>query len=70
MPLGSGMRGVQVATRGSKRISIHGCGKCFQNINSSNGSVGANAPYGEVIQGSSMVLTPSSARRGRSSGAS
>ncbi len=54
--LGSGMRGVQVATRGSRRISIHGCGNCFQNINSSNGSASANAPYGEVIQGSSMVL--------------
>jgi len=60
IPLDSPLRGVQVATRGKKRISIHGCGQCFQNINSSNGSSGSpafGAPYGEVIQGSSMVLT-------------
>ena len=55
--LDSGMRSVQVATRGKQRISIHGCGQCFQNINASNGSTSANAPYGEVIQGSSLVLT-------------
>ena len=64
VPLGSGMRGVQVATRGNQRIPIHGCGNCFQNINSSNGSVGANAPYGEVIQGSSMVLTTELRKKG------
>ena len=57
IPLDSGMRGVQVATRGNARISIHGCGNCFQNINSSNGDPFYDAPYGEVVQGSSMVLT-------------
>ena len=57
IPLDSGMRDVQVATRGSTRISIHGCGDCFQNINSSNGDPSFNAPYGEVVQGSSMVVT-------------
>ena len=57
IPLDSGMRGRQVATRGSMRISIHGCGNCFQNIDSSNGDPGYNAPYGEVTDGSSMVLT-------------
>jgi acyl-homoserine-lactone acylase len=57
IPLDSGMRGVQVATRGKHRISIHGCGNCFQNINSANGEASFNAPYGEVVQGSSMVLT-------------
>lgn len=57
VPLDSGMRGVQVATRGSKRISIHGCGQCFQNINAANGNPAYYAPYGEVIQGSSLVLT-------------
>jgi acyl-homoserine-lactone acylase len=57
IPLDSGMRGMQVATRGAMRISIHGCGNCFQNIDSSNGDPGYNAPYGEVTDGSSMVLT-------------
>jgi acyl-homoserine-lactone acylase len=57
IPLDSGMRGVQVATRGPTRISIHGCADCFQNINASNGDPGYNAPYGEVVHGSSMVLT-------------
>jgi acyl-homoserine-lactone acylase len=64
IPLDSGMRGVQVATRGAKRISIHGCGNCFQNINSSNGDASFNAPYGEVVQGSSMVLTTELTKRG------
>lgn len=64
IPLDSSLRGVQVATRGSKRISIHGCGQCFQNINSSNGSTAANAPYGEVIQGSSIVLTTELTNKG------
>lgn len=62
--LDSGLRGVQVATRGRTRISIHGCGNCFQNINSSNGDPFYNAPYGEVVQGSSMVLTTHLTRRG------
>jgi acyl-homoserine-lactone acylase len=57
-------RGVQVATRGNTRISIHGCGNCFQNINSSNGDPSYNAPYGEVVQGSSMVLTTHLTKRG------
>lgn len=57
IPLDSGMRGVQVATRNSQRISIHGCPDCFQAIYSSGGSPSDNAPYGEVIEGSSMVLT-------------
>jgi acyl-homoserine-lactone acylase len=64
IPLDSGLRGVQVATRGNKRISIHGCGGCFQNINSSNGEASFNAPYGEVVQGSSMVLTTKLTKRG------
>ncbi|HYP48031.1 MAG TPA: penicillin acylase family protein, partial [Thermoleophilaceae bacterium] len=64
IPLDSGMRGVQVATRGSRKSSIHGCANCFQNINSSNGEPAVNAPYGEVIQGSSMVLTTRLTRRG------
>ncbi len=58
--LDSGMRGVQVSTKGKTRISIHGCGQCFQNINSSNGTGtgnSVNAPYGEVTQGSSLVMT-------------
>jgi acyl-homoserine-lactone acylase len=57
IPLDSGMRGVQVATRNGARISIHGCGNCFQAISASNGDPGYNAPYGEVTDGSSMVLT-------------
>jgi acyl-homoserine-lactone acylase len=55
--LDAGMRGVQVATRGANRISIHGCPDCFQYIGASNGDPGYNAPYGEVVDGSSMVLT-------------
>lgn len=62
--LDSGMRGVQVATRGSKRISIHGCGQCFQNINAANDNPAYNAPYGEVVQGSSMVLTAELTKNG------
>lgn len=62
--LDSGMRGVQVATRGSKRISIHGCAQCFQNINAANGNPAYNAPYGEVVQGSSMVLTTELTKNG------
>ncbi len=62
--LDSGMRRVQVATRGGRRISIHGCGNCFQNINSSNGEPSFNARYGEVVQGSSMVLTTRLTPRG------
>ena len=31
--------------------------RLFQNINSSNGDPSFNAPYGEVVQGSSMVVT-------------
>jgi acyl-homoserine-lactone acylase len=57
IPLDSGMRSVQVATRGPNRISIHGCPDCFQYIGASNGDPGYNAPYGEVVDGSSMVLT-------------
>ena len=64
LPLNSGLRGVQVATRGNARISIHGCGNCFQNIGSSNGDPGFNAPYGEVTDGSSMVLTTHLTKRG------
>ena len=64
IPLDSGLRGVQVATRGNKRISIHGCGNCFQNINSSKGEASFNAPYGEVVQGSSMVLTTKLTKNG------
>ncbi|MGZ5387429.1 MAG: penicillin acylase family protein, partial [Solirubrobacterales bacterium] len=56
LPLASGLRGIQVATRGGRRISIHGCQNCFQNIGASDGSTAANAPYGEVIHGSSIVL--------------
>ncbi len=62
--LDSGLRGVQVATRGSKRISIHGCGQCFQNINSANNNPAFNAPYGEVVQGSSIVLTTELTKNG------
>jgi acyl-homoserine-lactone acylase len=64
IPLNSGLRGVQVATRGNARISIHGCGNCFQAIESSNGDPGYNAPYGEVTDGSSMVLTTHLTKRG------
>src|SRR5262249_40251250 len=64
IPLDSGMRGQQVATRGSARISIHGCGNCFQAIDSSNGDPGYDAPYGEVVDGSSMVLTTRLAKGG------
>jgi acyl-homoserine-lactone acylase len=52
------------ARRGSRKISIHGCANCFQNINSSNGEPAFNAAYGEVVQGSSMVLTTQLTRRG------
>jgi acyl-homoserine-lactone acylase len=64
IPLDSPLRGVQVATRGADRISIHGCANCFQNINASNGEASVNAPYGEVVQGSSMVLTTELRRGG------
>jgi acyl-homoserine-lactone acylase len=64
IPLDSGMRGVQVATRNGARISIHGCDNCFQNITASNGEPGFNAPYGEVTDGSSMVLTTHLTKRG------
>jgi acyl-homoserine-lactone acylase len=64
IPLDSGMRGVQVATRGKRRISIHGCASCFQNINSSHGEPSLNAPYGEVVHGSSMVLTTELTKHG------
>ncbi len=64
VPLDSGMRGVQVATRGKQRISIHGCSQCFQNINASNGSPAAEAAYGEVTAGSSIVLTTKLTRNG------
>lgn len=57
IPLDSSLRGVQVASRGASRIPIHGCANCFQNINSANGDPSFNARYGEVVQGSSMVLT-------------
>lgn len=66
VPLNSGLRGVQVATRGGKRISIHGCGACFQNINSANNNPAFNAPYGEVVQGSSLVLTTELTKNGPS----
>ncbi len=56
IPLDSGMRGAQVATRGARRISIHGCPNCFQNIGTSHGELASGAPYGEVVSGSSMVL--------------
>ena len=52
IPLDSGMRGVQVASRGPNRISIHGCPECFQYIGASNGTRDTTRPTGR----SSMAL--------------
>ena len=67
IPLDSGMRGVQVATRGRARISIHGCGGLLpehQLVQRVPGPLSFSAPYGEVVQGSSMVLTTALTKRG------
>ena len=64
VPLDSGLRGVQVARRKGAKISIHGCPNCFQNVNASDGDDVAGAPYGEVVQGSSMVLSTQLTKQG------
>ena len=63
-------RQVQHATRASREIPIHGCFACFQAITASDddpragGDPQFGAPYGEVISGSSMVLTTELTKRG------
>ena len=56
------LRHVQKATRATRDIPIHGCLGCFQYIIAADGDPNANepprgAPYGEVIAGSSLVMT-------------
>ena len=52
---------VQHATRGRSKIPIHGCDTgCFNAIYASNGRSTSpidQAPYGEVYDGSSLVMT-------------
>ena len=57
VPLNASLRQTQYAPQ-SKQIPIHGCAGCFQSIQASNGTPGLlNGPYGQVAQGSSLVLT-------------
>jgi acyl-homoserine-lactone acylase len=68
IPLDAAYGDVQHATRGSKTIPIHGCSTgCFNAISASNGlatNPTAQAPYGEVYTGSSLVLTTELRRGG------
>jgi acyl-homoserine-lactone acylase len=57
VPLSASLRQTQYAPQ-SKRIPIHGCTGCFQSIQASDGTPGlGNGPYGQVVHGSSLVLT-------------
>jgi acyl-homoserine-lactone acylase len=64
VPLNATLRRTQFAARGKRKIPIHGCFQCYQAITTSNGQPSQNAPYGEVIAGSSMVLTTELTKRG------
>ena len=56
VPLNATLRQTQYAPQ-SKQIPIHGCAGCFQSIVGSDGTPGIfNGPYGQVVQGSSLVL--------------
>jgi acyl-homoserine-lactone acylase len=59
---------VQHATRNGTKIPIHGCSSgCFNAITASNErstSPVSQAPYGEVITGSSLVMTTELTKRG------
>ncbi|MEA2468496.1 MAG: acyl-homoserine-lactone acylase, partial [Thermoleophilaceae bacterium] len=61
VPLDATYGAVQHTPRGKSRIPIHGCSTgCFNAITASNGlstSPVSQAPYGEVISGSSLVMT-------------
>jgi len=57
VPLNATPRQAQFATRGKRRIPIHGCNFCFQAITAANDPAAQNATYGEVISGSSLVMT-------------
>ena len=57
VPLNASLRQTQHAPQ-SKQIPIQGCAGCFQSIQASNGAPAlGNAPYGQVLYGSSLVLT-------------
>ena len=57
VPLNASLRQTQYAPQ-SKQIPIHGCLGCFQSIQASNGTPGVQpGPYGQAVQGSSLVLT-------------
>ena len=57
VPLDATLRQTQYAPQ-SRRIPIHGCAGCFQSVQASDGIPGLlDGPYGQVGQGSSLVLT-------------
>jgi acyl-homoserine-lactone acylase len=57
VPLNASLRQIQYSPQ-SKQIPIHGCAGCFQSILASDGTPGIlNGPYGQAVQGSSLVLT-------------
>ena len=64
VPLNATLRQTQFATRGKRRIPIHGCNSCFQNITAAINPAAQNATYGEVIYGSSLVMTTELTKRG------
>ena len=64
VPLNATLRQIQHAPQ-SKRIPVHGCAGCFQSIVASDGTPGIfNGPYGQAVQGSSLVLITELRRSG------
>jgi acyl-homoserine-lactone acylase len=64
VPLNASLRQIQYAPQ-SKQIPIHGCAGCFQSVLASDGTPGIlNGPYGQAVQGSSLVLVTELRRSG------
>jgi len=64
VPLNATLRQIQHAPQ-SKRIPVHGCAGCFQSIVASDGTPGIfDGPYGQAVQGSSLVLITELRRSG------